>query len=165
MVWSALRAAYPLVERVAHPAEPTAPRAADQPGLDPLAGATLLALAVEGLLGCQPQFGGLVVTPHLPPDWRWAAVANLPFQGRPLSLAYLDGVVHTTQKIAPTEGVEVYDRADVIPGSLFAVVFRRAGQRRLFAATNAATATFIRVDGRSVPVQLDAGEAVIINLD
>ena len=165
-LWETLRGAYPVVERVDHPTEVGATQAVTPAtGLDALGGATLLALAVEGLLGCQPQYGGLVLTPRLPSDWPWLAVANLPFQGRPLTLAYLDGVVHTTHKIATPGGVEVYDRADVIPGSLFAVVFRRQGERRLFTATTEAAATFIRVDGRSVPVQLDAGEAALITLD
>ena len=165
-LWDTLRQPHPVVEKVAHPTEPGAAGPAEAPAsLDPLLGATLLGLAVDGLLGCQPQFGGLVLTPRLPADWPWVAVANLPFQGRPLCLASLDGVVHTTHKIAAAGNVELYDRADVIPGSLFAVLFRREGQRRLFCATNEAAATFIRVDGRSVPVQLEAGKAVILNLD
>ncbi|MCW5854143.1 MAG: hypothetical protein KIT87_29010, partial [Anaerolineae bacterium] len=165
-LWEVLRQTYAGVEQVAHSAASDAGRPnAGYLGLDPVAGALLLGLALDGLVGCQPQFGGLVLTPRLPPDWPWLAVANLPFQGQPLSLVYLDGIVHTTHKITTAGNVELYDRADVIPGPLFAILFRREGQRRLFAATTEAAATFIRVDGRSVPVQLDAGEAVIIPID
>lgn len=165
-LWDVLRQAYPVVEQVALAAASGIARPTEgYIGLDPVAGALFVGLAVDGLVGCAPQFGGLVLTPRLPRDWPWLAIANLPFQGQPLTLAYLDGVVHTTHKIATPGNVELYDRADVIPGSLFAVIFRREGQRRLFAATNEAAATFIRVDGRSVPVQLEAGEAVIIHID
>ncbi len=129
---------------------------------DPGAGVALLALTVEGLLGLHPSLKRLEMTPRLPADWPWLAVSRLPYQGRAISVAVLDGTIHSTTIVASPGRVEVYDKADIIPGDVFAVLFQRPGARRLFVAADVATTAFVRVEGRAVPVQLQAGEARLI---
>lgn len=41
--------------------------------------------ALEGMLGLQVEHETVRVTPHLPSDWPWLRVANLPYRGRRLS--------------------------------------------------------------------------------
>lgn len=132
---------------------------------DPGAGAALLALAVEGLLGLQPRLPGLAMTPRRPADWPWLAVSRLPYQGHVISVAVLDGVVHSTANVASPGPVEVYDKADIIPGDVFAILFQRSGTRRLFVAADEARTAFVRVGDRAVPVQLQAGEARLIAVE
>jgi hypothetical protein len=42
--------------------------------------------ALEGLLGLSPQAVGVHVNPVLPREWKWIAVSNLPYRGRPLTI-------------------------------------------------------------------------------
>jgi hypothetical protein len=42
--------------------------------------------ALEGIMGLRPRATALECNPHLPPDWKWAAVQNLPYRGFPLSI-------------------------------------------------------------------------------
>ncbi len=132
--------------------------------LDPVVGALLLALPLEGLLGLAPGPDALRVAPRLPAEWNWLAAANVPYRGDSLTLAYHNGVLHSTLKLTSTSPVETYARAALIPGDVFAVLFERPDARRLFAASDAATATFIRLDGRTVSVQLAAGEATLVDV-
>jgi hypothetical protein len=134
------------------------------PALDPLVGSTLLALALEGLVGLGPHLGQLAADPHLPPEWTWFAATDIPYQGQKVSIAYLNGVLYSAWPVTTDAPLEVFDRADVIPGDVCAIVFQRPGERRLFAASTTPTATFLRFAGRSIPVQLEAGEAIILTI-
>jgi hypothetical protein len=42
--------------------------------------------ALEGFLGLSPEAAGVHVNPVLPREWKWVAVSNLPYRGRPLTL-------------------------------------------------------------------------------
>ena len=129
------------------------------------AGSALLALAVEGLLGLTPRWNSLAMTPHLPAAWPWLAVSRLPYQGQSITLAVLDGTVHSTANVASPGRVEVYDKADIIPGDIFAVLFERPRGRRLFVAADEARTAFVRMGDRAVPVQLETGEARLIAVE
>lgn len=133
--------------------------------VDTVAGALAFGLAMDDLLGLGSSLHGLTVNPHLPPDWGWIAMLEMPYQGRRGAFVFINDVLHTTVKTSTQGRVEVYDRAEVIPGEVLAILFQRPGVRRLFAASDRETMTYIRIGGRSIPVQLEAGQAVLMNLD
>ncbi len=61
---------------------------------------TYLWLAYEGPLGLDPSPDGLRVNPHLPSDWRWIGVRDLPIMGTTLSCFYYRRTLYSSIPVA-----------------------------------------------------------------
>jgi glycogen debranching enzyme len=61
---------------------------------------TYLWLAYEGPLGLEPSPDGLRINPHLPPDWKWVGVRDLPVMGTTLSCFYYRRTLYASIPVA-----------------------------------------------------------------
>jgi hypothetical protein len=61
---------------------------------------TYLWLAYEGPMGLEPSPDGLRINPHLPNDWRWIGVRDLPIMGTSLSCFYYRRTLYSSIPVA-----------------------------------------------------------------
>lgn len=140
--------------------------------LSPWMPPTYLWLAVEGLLGIEPNMDGVTVSPNLPEDWTWSAARGVPYCGRHFSLFLHDGVLYTTQKANSPLPQERYDE-DVtgdIECNTFALALRRGSETVVFVAADEARQVELALPAHiagSKQTQrfvLQAGEARLLRL-
>ena len=100
---------------------------------------TYLWLAYEGLLGLEPRPDGLRVNPHLPSDWKWVGVRDLPVAGTTMSAIYYRRVLYSTIPVASRSKCEVFDE-DVTRyvecDAPFALALRDTERTIVFVATD-----------------------------
>jgi len=70
---------------------------------------TYLWLAYEGLLGFEPSPDGLRINPHLPEDWKWVGVRDVPIMGTTMSCFYYRRTLYSSIPVASRSRCVVLD--------------------------------------------------------
>ncbi len=70
---------------------------------------TYLWLAYEGPMGFEPTLGGLRVNPHLPSEWKWIGVRDVPVMGANMSCFYYRRTLYTTRAVESRSKCVVFD--------------------------------------------------------
>ncbi|HEY8394715.1 MAG TPA: hypothetical protein VIK92_07960 [Thermaerobacter sp.] len=107
--------------------------------LSPWMPPTYLWLVVEGLFGLSPSWSGtLRVDPALPRNWRWAALRDLPYHGRSVTLVLHEGRIYSTADVESSWPVERFeeDLSHLLPRDVPAVLLRRPGEVLLWIASH-----------------------------
>lgn len=139
--------------------------------LSPWMPPTYIWLMVEGLFGIRPTWQGtLCVEPSLPQDWRWAALRDLPFRNRNVTLILHEGCIYTTADVESSWPVErfVEDISHLLRGNGVAVLLRRPGEALLWVASHQNQTVSVELPplGGEVPTTLSlvlsAGEARLL---
>lgn len=139
--------------------------------LSPWMPPTYVWLLVEGLFGIRPTWhGALRVEPSLPQAWRWAALRDLPFRGRHVTLVLHEGRVYATADVESPWPVERFDEdaSGLVRGDAPAVLLRRPGEALLWVGSAHERSVDLELPdlGGEVPpavsLRLQAGEARLL---
>lgn len=139
--------------------------------LSPWMPPTYVWLVVEGLFGIRPTWRGtLRVEPSLPPGWGWAALRDLPFRGRQVTILLHEGRVYATAEVEGPWPAERYDEdlSHRVQGDVPAVLLVRPGEALLWVASAEEREVCLQLPelGGEVPLQLTtrlrAGEAQLL---
>jgi hypothetical protein len=60
---------------------------------------TFVWLAVEGLLGVDPAPGMPAMNPHIPGDWTWIAVRDLPYKGKSIDAFLYENILYSSSAL------------------------------------------------------------------
>jgi len=134
---------------------------------------TYLWLAYEGLLGFEPSPDGLRVNPHLPDDWKWVGVRDVPIMGTTMSCFYHRRTLYSSIPVASRSRCVVLDEdvsRYIESNAPFAVALADERQTLVFAATDHVGTFSLRIKPPLVAVARDetltlaAGDARLIKL-
>ena len=101
---------------------------------------TYLWLAYEGLLGLEPSAADVRANPHLPADWKWIGVRDLPLRGGKLSCVYYRRTLYATQPLGSRNKCVQFDEdvtRFVSCDAPFSVALRNAQRTVVFVGTDA----------------------------
>lgn len=134
---------------------------------------TYLWLAYEGLLGFEPSPDGLRINPHLPNDWKWVGVRDVPIMGTIMSCFYYRRTLYASipvasrsQCVVMDEDVSRYIESD----APFAVALADEAQTLVFVATDHAGTFALRIkpplaeEAQEQTLTLAAGDARLFKL-
>jgi hypothetical protein len=130
---------------------------------------TYLWLGIEGLAGIEAQPSSLRVAPNLPPDWTWFGLRNLPYRGGQVSLFAHDGRLYSTLAVDTEWPLEQFERDATdeigVVGPLYALALAGAQTGVVLVGTVADVHGAIRWGSAVQPVDLRAGQAVVLRFD
>jgi hypothetical protein len=130
---------------------------------------TYLWLGIEGLAGIEAQPSSLRVAPNLPPDWTWFGLRNLPYRGGQVSLFAHDGRLYSTLAVDTEWPLEQFERDATdeigVVGPLYALALAGAQTGVVLVGTVADVRGAIRWGSAVQPVDLRAGQAVVLRFD
>ena len=134
---------------------------------------TYLWLAYEGLLGFEPSPDGLRINPHIPSDWKWIGVRNVPIMGTTLSCFYYRRTLYSSIPVASRGDTVVMDEdvtRYVESNAPFTLALSDERQTLVFIGTDRA-GTFdvsiqppLTAEPETHVVSLNAGDARLIKL-
>lgn len=131
---------------------------------------TYLWLAIEGLLGFQPNLDHAEINPAIPYSWKWLAVKNVPYAGSSFSLFVHDGILYST--------IPVHSDLEVITGksveafvdlpTATTITLNTGKETIVFVASTADSIVTVRVNEKDSvfikTLSLKAGEAQLLSL-
>ncbi len=130
---------------------------------------TYLWLGIEGLAGVEAQPGGLRAAPNLPPGWTWFGLRNLPYRGGQVSLFAHEGRLYSTLAVETEWPLEQFERDAtdeiVVEGPLYALALAGDQGGVVLVGTVADVRGAIRWGKERLPVDLQAGQAVVLRFD
>jgi glycogen debranching enzyme len=109
---------------------------------------TYVWLAYEGLLGFEPSLTGLRINPHIPDDWSWVGVRDVPVLNGKLSMFYYRRRLHATMPVGSKSKTVVYEEdvsRFVECDAPFSVAMREGDSSVVFVATDAAGTFTLRI--------------------
>ncbi|MDQ2807664.1 MAG: hypothetical protein M3Z04_12260 [Chloroflexota bacterium] len=128
---------------------------------------TYLWLGLEGLLGLQPTPGGLHANPHLPSDWHWIGLRNLPYRGGRISLFACDGRIYSSAALDSTWPAAVFtgDATDVltVAGDFYTLALQGPSGGVVLVATHAGGSGSVGWGRGCQAVTLAAGAATVLH--
>ncbi|MBC5805273.1 MAG: hypothetical protein DLM53_02400 [Candidatus Eremiobacter antarcticus] len=134
---------------------------------------TYLWLAYEGLLGFEPSPDGLRVNPHIPHDWRWVGVRNVPIMGTSMSCFYYRRTLYSSIPVASRGDVVVLDEdvsRHIVSNAPFSVALSDHEHTLVFVGTDEAGTYELRIEpplvelAQTHALTLNAGDARLIRL-
>jgi len=134
---------------------------------------TYLWLAYEGLLGFEPSPDGLRINPHVPQDWKWIGVRNVPIMGTTLSCFYYRRTLYSSIPVASSGDCVVMDEdvtRHIESDAPFSLALADERQALVFVGTDRAGAFELRIkpplvdEPETHSITLNAGDARLIRL-
>ena len=134
---------------------------------------TYLWLAYEGPLGFEPSPDGLRINPHLPDDWKWIGVRDVPIMGTVMSCFYYRRTLYASIPVASHSRCVVLDEdvsRHVESDAPFVVALADGRQTLVFVATDHPGTFAVRIKPplvaapREETLTLAAGDARLIKL-
>jgi len=136
----------------------------------PVAAPSYLWLAIEGLVGIDPQIDKLVIEPCLPEEWKWLAVKNIPYKGEKITFFYWEDTIYSNNYFKTSYPLEVFDEeiSESLNMPVFSIVLKRKEEIIVF--LNACNDIKFNLEIEELPkiktpIFLKAGEAKILNFN